>query len=73
MCGNNIPAHQEFLGDQWGAITGENKIAPDYIVCSLGGNDVSEFDSSLKKKLNEQQIALRNAARGFGDSSMADL
>ena len=73
VSGNDIPGHQEYLGDQWGDITVKNKIDPVYIICSLGGNDVSDFDTSLKKKLAEQQIALQNAARGFGDTSMADF
>ena len=73
VCGIDIPANQDFLGDQWGAITGDNLINPAYRVCSLGGNDISEFDTAFKKKLHQQQIALRNAARGFGDTSMADF
>ena len=65
VTGNDIPAGQDFLGDQWGEITGENKINPVYIICSLGGNDVSDFDTSLKEKLNTTTNSLAQCSNRF--------
>ena len=77
VCGNDIPAHQDYKGDQWGKITGtvagKTKLNPSYIIVSLGGNDVSDFDTNRKSKYAEQQLALRNSARGYGDTSMASF
>ena len=66
VCGFGIPAHQEYKGDQWGEITGKvdgkPKLNPSYIIASLGGNDVSEFDGKLKKKYKQQMQNINNNA-----------
>ena len=60
VCGFDIPDHQVYKADQWFYYTQNIKLKPDYILCSLGGNDCDKFDSDLNRKLFEQDQAARH-------------
>ena len=52
MCGIGVPPHQRRQGNQWHHIVNELKLQPATVVISMGGNDVSDFDTKLKAKKN---------------------
>ena len=52
VCGIGVPVHQKRQGNQWDHVVNTLKLQPATVIISMGGNDVSDYDTRLKAKQN---------------------